>query len=131
MAQTVMKRGPVSGTAIERAARKRKPFLIDLYGTAVGKKYVMAITGLIGLGFVITHMIGNLKMYLGVITEGDGERAYDIDIYGEFLRELAVPLLPRMLPAWISPRGPLPLTGPGAMAVSASMSISTRSVSTW
>ena len=62
---------------------KRKPFLLDLYGTAVGKKYVMAITGLIGIGFVLTHMIGNLKMYLGVITEGD-ERVYDIDIYGEF-----------------------------------------------
>lgn len=98
MAET-LSRGPVTGTAV-KAPAKKKPFILDLYSTAVGKKYVMAITGLIGLGFVITHMIGNLKMYLGVITEGDGERAYDIDIYGEFLRELAVPLLPRTYLLW-------------------------------
>ena len=39
-------------------------------------------------------MIGNLKVYLGVV-EHDGERVYDIDVYGEFLRELLVPILPR------------------------------------
>jgi len=94
-----LSRGPVTGTAV-KAPAKKKPFVFDLYSTAVGKKYVMAITGLIGLGFVITHMIGNLKMYLGVVTESDGERAYDIDIYGEFLRELAVPLLPRTYLLW-------------------------------
>ena len=59
----------------------------------------MAITGIIGIGFVVTHMIGNLKVYLGVIIEGD-ERAYDIDIYGEFLRDLLVPLLPRTYFLW-------------------------------
>jgi succinate dehydrogenase / fumarate reductase cytochrome b subunit len=96
----MLSRGPVTGTAVKAAAAKRKPFLIDLYATAVGKKYVMAITGLIGIGFVLTHMIGNLKMYLGIITESNGERAYDIDIYGEFLRELAVPLLPRTYVLW-------------------------------
>jgi succinate dehydrogenase / fumarate reductase cytochrome b subunit len=92
MAQAVT-RGPVSGTATR--SRKRKPFLLDLYSTAVGKKYVMAITGIIGIGFVVVHMIGNLKMYLGVV---DGE--YDIDVYGEFLRELLVPLLPRTYALW-------------------------------
>jgi succinate dehydrogenase / fumarate reductase cytochrome b subunit len=93
MAQTVS-RGPVTGTAA-RAARKRKPFLLDLYSTALGKKYVMAITGLIGIGFVLVHLLGNLKMYLGVV---DGE--YDIDVYGEFLREILVPLLPRTYALW-------------------------------
>lgn len=82
-----------------KAPGKKKPFIVDLYGTAVGKKYVMAITGLIGIGFVISHMIGNLKVYLGPIVE-DGERVYDIDIYGEFLRDLAVPLLPRTYLLW-------------------------------
>ena len=96
MAQT-LSRGPVSGTA--NTPRKRRPFLIDFYSTAVGKKYVMAITGIIGIGFVVTHMVGNLKVYLGVIIEGD-ERAYDIDIYGEFLRDLLVPLLPRTYFLW-------------------------------
>ncbi len=99
MAQTISpKRGqrdPVTGTAATRRG-KRKPFLLDFYSTAVGKKYVMAITGIIGIGFVITHMIGNLKVYLGVV---DGE--YDIDVYGEFLREILVPILPRTYFLWI------------------------------
>jgi len=100
MSQTISSsRGPVSGTAVEPSG-KRKPFLLDLYATAVGKKYVMAITGIIGIGFVISHMIGNLKLYLGVVIE-DGERVYDVDIYGEFLRELLVPILPRTYFLWI------------------------------
>jgi succinate dehydrogenase / fumarate reductase, cytochrome b subunit len=94
MAQTMQRRGPVTGTA--NSSKKRKPFLIDLYSTAVGKKYVMAITGLIGIGFIISHMIGNLKMYLG--KEDDG--VYAIDHYGEFLRELLVPLLPHGVALW-------------------------------
>ena len=51
MSQT-LNRGPVSGTAVG-GRPKRKPFLIDFYSTAVGKKYVMAITGIIGIGFVV------------------------------------------------------------------------------
>ena len=98
MAQT-LSRGPVSGTAVKAETAKKKPFLVDLYSTAVGKKYVMAITGLIGIGFVLTHMIGNLKMYLGLVNEGDA-RVYDIDVYGEFLRELLVPILPRTYFLW-------------------------------
>ena len=97
MAQAVT-RGPVSGTVAQR--KKRKPFLIDLYSTAVGKKYVMAITGIIGIGFVLVHMIGNLKAYLGLI-QHDGAVVYDIDVYGEFLRELLVPILPRTYALWL------------------------------
>ena len=79
MAQVVA-RGPVSGSATKR--RKRKPFLIDLYSTAVGKKYVMAITGLIWVGYVVAHMIGNLKMFFG---------PEELDHYAEWLRDLLVP----------------------------------------
>ena len=99
MAQT-LNRGPVSGTAVKPPSKKKKPFLVDLYSTAVGKKYVMAITGIIGIGFVVGHMVGNLKMYLGVVTKG-GEQVYDIDVYGEFLREMFVPLLPEVAFLWI------------------------------
>ncbi|MEO6571674.1 MAG: succinate dehydrogenase cytochrome b subunit [Ilumatobacteraceae bacterium] len=99
MAQT-LRRGPVTGTAVDKRG-KRKPFLLDFYSTAVGKKYVMAITGIIGIGFVITHMIGNLKVYLGVVREANGQRAYDIDVYGEFLRDMLVPILPRTYFLWI------------------------------
>ncbi len=73
MAQTVTRsRGPVSGTAVSKG-RKRKPFLLDFYSTALGKKYVMAITGIIGIGFVIGHMVGNLKAYIGTVTENGQE----------------------------------------------------------
>jgi succinate dehydrogenase / fumarate reductase, cytochrome b subunit len=89
MAQVVA-RGPVSGSATKR--RKRKPFLIDLYSTAVGKKYVMAITGLIGVGYVVAHMIGNLKMFFG---------PEEIDHYSEWLRDLLVPALPRTVALWL------------------------------
>jgi succinate dehydrogenase / fumarate reductase, cytochrome b subunit len=102
MAQAVT-RGPVTGTAAGAQApvrARRRPFLLDLYSTAVGKKYVMAITGVIGIGYVIAHMVGNLKLYLGLVTEND-ERVYDVDIYGEFLRELLVPILPRTLALWL------------------------------
>lgn len=94
MAQVVT-RGPVSGSVTRK--RARKPFFVDLYSTAVGKKYVMAITGLIGILFVIGHMAGNLKIYLGRGADG----VYEIDHYGEFLRELLVPLLPRTVFLWL------------------------------
>jgi succinate dehydrogenase / fumarate reductase, cytochrome b subunit len=42
----------------------------------VGKKIVMAITGLIGVGFVIGHMVGNLQVFEG---------AEKINAYGRFL----------------------------------------------
>jgi succinate dehydrogenase / fumarate reductase cytochrome b subunit len=92
MAQAVTERGPISGTAVARAKKRRKPFLLDLYSTALGKKYVMALTGIGIIGFVVAHMIGNLKMYLG---------PEDFDHYAEFLRELLVPILPRTLFLWI------------------------------
>jgi succinate dehydrogenase / fumarate reductase, cytochrome b subunit len=93
----------MASTTVARAATsspaRKVPFPIELYRSAVGKKYVMAITGIIGIGFVVTHMIGNLKVYLGLI-QHDGEQVYDIDVYGEFLRELLVPLLPRTYALW-------------------------------
>ena len=33
--------------------------------STIGKKIVMAVTGLIGVGFVIGHMAGNLQVFLG------------------------------------------------------------------
>jgi succinate dehydrogenase / fumarate reductase cytochrome b subunit len=34
-------------------------------GSSIGKKVVMAVTGLALFGFVIAHMLGNLQVYLG------------------------------------------------------------------
>src|SRR5207342_1686553 len=91
MAQAVSTRRPVSDTATA-GKKRRKLFLLDLYGTAVGKKYAMALSGIALMGFVLVHMIGNLKVFLG---------AEEINHYGEFLRELLVPLAPRTVVLWI------------------------------
>ncbi|MEO5723827.1 MAG: succinate dehydrogenase cytochrome b subunit [Ilumatobacteraceae bacterium] len=91
MAQAVQTRGPVSGSAAH-PRKRRKFFLLDLYSTAVGKKYAMALSGIALMGYIVAHAIGNLKMYLG---------PSDINHYGEFLRELLVPLAPRTVVLWI------------------------------
>ncbi|MCP4221809.1 MAG: hypothetical protein GY773_00515, partial [Actinomycetia bacterium] len=83
-----------------RERRKEMPFPLNLYQTAVGKKWVMALTGIMVLGFVVAHMIGNLKLYLGVV-EHNGGLDYDANIYGEFLRDILVPLFPRTVFLWL------------------------------
>lgn len=89
MASTTVARGPASGGA--KRAKRKAPFPVELYRSALGKKYVMAITGIMLMGFVLLHMIGNLKMYLG---------PEEFDHYAEFLRELLVPILPRTVALW-------------------------------
>ena len=48
--------------------------------STIGRKVVMAVTGLVLFGFVFAHMLGNLQMFLP-----DHEA---INHYGEFLREI-------------------------------------------
>ncbi|MTV25966.1 succinate dehydrogenase cytochrome b subunit [Nitriliruptoraceae bacterium ZYF776] len=73
-------------------SRAKRPFVLELYGTAVGKKYVMAITGIIGLGYVFAHMVGNLKLYFG---------AEEFNHYAHFLRELLYPIVPQTTTLWL------------------------------
>jgi len=40
-------------------------FLVDFYRSTIGKKIIMGVTGLIGIGFVILHMAGNLQAFVG------------------------------------------------------------------
>jgi succinate dehydrogenase / fumarate reductase cytochrome b subunit len=76
--------------------KKRAPFPIEFYRSAIGKKWIMAITGLGIVGFALAHMVGNLKMFLPPI---DGEP--DIDVYGHALRELLTPIRPEHIFLWI------------------------------
>ncbi|MFW2382603.1 MAG: succinate dehydrogenase cytochrome b subunit [Acidimicrobiales bacterium] len=89
-----------SGPQRIRTRKKELPFPLNLYQTAVGKKWVMGITGLVLIGFVLGHMFGNLKIYIGPVAE-NGVWEYDLDVYGEFLRELLVPLFPRTWFLWL------------------------------
>jgi len=45
----------------------RRPIsgLVSLWDSTIGKKYVMALTGLIWFGYLIAHLWGNLKIYAG------------------------------------------------------------------
>lgn len=52
----------------------------------------MAVSGAVLLGFVILHMLGNLKVFEGAET---------FDAYGAFLRELGYPLLPHYSALWV------------------------------
>ena len=83
-----------------RSKQRPLPFPLNLYQTAVGKKWVMAVTGIMLLGFVFVHMLGNLKLYIGAV-EHNGVWEYDADIYGEWLRDLLVPFFPRTVTLWL------------------------------
>jgi len=65
---------------------------VALWRTMVGKKIVMAVTGIVLVGFVIAHMLGNLKIFLG---------AEAIDVYAAFLRTMGEPLLPYSVLLWV------------------------------
>ena len=69
----------------------------DLYRSAVGKKAVMAVTGIILFGFVVVHMIGNLKLY----ERGEFHGVRYLDAYGYFLRHMGEPLVPAYTLLWI------------------------------
>lgn len=73
-------------------SRRPAPWPVEFYRSAVGKKWVMALTGIALMAYVFFHLVGNLKLYMG---------AEDINHYGEFLRELLVPILPRTVTLWL------------------------------
>jgi succinate dehydrogenase / fumarate reductase cytochrome b subunit len=88
----------------DRAAGRRKPGpmgkprgmwpsnpAVALWGTTVGKKIVMAVSGVILVGFVIGHMLGNLKIFLGPDA---------FNTYATFLREVGEPLFPYSALLW-------------------------------
>lgn len=76
-----------------RKKHRKLPYPLSIYQSAVGKKWIMALTGAMLLGFVFFHMLGNMKLYLGIIDEL-GIVDYDVNIYGHYLREILVPILP-------------------------------------
>ncbi len=91
MAQTISSGTDHSVPPIRRRGAQL-PWPLNLYQTAIGKKYVMAITGIALLGFVVVHMIGNLHIY-----EGPAQVYH----YGEALRDLGGHLVPRTLLLWV------------------------------
>src|SRR5438132_9493598 len=73
----------VHGDAITRTPVSSNQ-VMALWHTVIGKKVVMAITGVVLVGFVIGHMLGNLKIFSG---------PDEINAYSRFLREVGTPEL--------------------------------------
>src|SRR5438105_10559384 len=69
--------------------------LLALWRSTLGKKYVVAVTGVILAIFVVLHMAGNLKA-----TEGPGNGHPAIDRYAHFLRTIGSPVLPHDFALW-------------------------------
>lgn len=68
-------------------------WMLDFYRSGLGKKWVMAVTGIILFGFVLGHMLGNLKVYMG---------AEAFNHYAEGLRAFGDPFLARGQALWIA-----------------------------
>ena len=64
-----------------------------LVGSLVGKKIVMAATGVVLLGFVLAHMAGNLKVFQG---------PEHFNAYAEGLRTVGAPFFARGQLLWIA-----------------------------
>ncbi|ANM29313.1 hypothetical protein ABI59_06470 [Acidobacteria bacterium Mor1] len=76
--------------------------VLALYQSTIGKKVVMAVTGLMLVGFILGHMAGNLKIYQG---------AEKYDAYAAGLRELGKPLLGHYQAIWLARLGLLAAVG--------------------
>lgn len=66
---------------------------MTLWASTVGKKIIMSVAGLVLYGFVIVHMVGNLKVYLGPVA---------FNHYAEGLRTLGAPFFARGQALWLA-----------------------------
>lgn len=67
--------------------------ILALYRSSVGKKALMAATGLLLFGFIVSHMLGNLKVFQG---------PEKFSAYAEFLRTVGYPLFARGQLLWLA-----------------------------
>ena len=59
--------------------------MFAMYRSSVGKKFVVAASGLLLVLFVVGHMLGNLKTFLGF---EPGTNLHALDHYAQFLRSM-------------------------------------------
>jgi succinate dehydrogenase / fumarate reductase, cytochrome b subunit len=82
--------------ALATRADRGPSTLETLWRSTVGKKAVMAVTGLVMLAFLVAHMLGNLKIFFG---------AADFDAYAAWLRTIGEPVLHRTWFLWVTRTG--------------------------
>src|ERR1700692_2265276 len=76
-------KAPVQSAAAAIVREHRAGSLGSLAGSSIGRKMIVAVTGVILMLFVIGHLLGNLQIYLGPEW---------INAYSQHLRDLG-PLL--------------------------------------
>jgi succinate dehydrogenase / fumarate reductase cytochrome b subunit len=75
----------VAPRAAGRTANAPRPSSVQL-------KYVMAVSGAVLFGYLVLHMVGNLKIFFG---------QESLDTYAEWLRVVGEPALPEQAVLWI------------------------------
>lgn len=83
----------MSITLDEPSPHKSRTWFGAFWATAIGKKAVMALTGVFLFGWIFLHMLGNLKLYLG---------AEHLNEYAKFLITMGAPALPDYAALWVS-----------------------------
>jgi succinate dehydrogenase / fumarate reductase cytochrome b subunit len=67
-------------------------WLVNFYRSSIGKKAIMAVTGLILFGWIFLHMVGNLKLYTGPVHMNE---------YAHFLKAIGAPAVPESGVLWM------------------------------
>lgn len=73
-------------------AGRRPSAVRAFWRSTIGKKTVMAVSGLLMLGYLVAHVVGNLKVFFG-----PGE----FNAYGHWLRTMGAPVLHYSWALWI------------------------------
>jgi len=73
----------------------------DFWRSTLGKKAVMAVSGIVLFGYVLLHMLGNLKLYFPQYAEGEHAGEFPLNVYAGWLREMGAPLLPGEGALWL------------------------------
>ncbi|MGZ4574724.1 MAG: succinate dehydrogenase cytochrome b subunit [Mycobacteriaceae bacterium] len=77
---------------MDLATAARPGTVRTLWSSTIGKKTVMAVTGLLMIAFLVVHMLGNLKIFFG---------PQDFNSYGAWLRTIGEPVLHGAWFLWI------------------------------
>ena len=76
---------------------QRGRWLRELWASTIGKKLIVAITGVILAIYIVLHALGNLKAFQG----GSGAGQPAVDRYAEWLRTVGEPAIPRNGVLWV------------------------------
>lgn len=81
--------------ATKTASKERSPSPTrsrGFWSSTIGKKTVMAVSGLIMLGYLVAHVMGNLKVFFG---------PEEFNAYGHWLRTMGAPVLHYSWALWL------------------------------